>query len=79
MPVAAKAIIEVHAGVIPGQPMAEFTKRWSYDSNDYEQDLKTPEDQPTILSLRLTEAHDYAMGLSNPHYVTWVRVDWIWV
>lgn len=76
---AAKAIIEVYAGVIPGQPMAEFTKRWDYDSDDFEQDKKTPPDQPTIFSKRVQEAHDYAMGLSNPAYVNWVRVEWIWI
>jgi hypothetical protein len=77
--VAAKAIIEVEAGVIPGEPIESFTKRWGYTSEDYELDKKTPPDQPTIFSKRLQEAHDYAMGLSNPAYVNWVRVDWIWV
>jgi len=76
---AAKAIIEVYAGVIPGTPMPEYTKRWDYDSDDFLQDMKTPQDRPTIFSVRLKEAHDYAMGLSNPAYVNWVRVDWIWV
>jgi hypothetical protein len=76
---AAKALIEVCAGVVPGIGMAEYTKQWGYTSDDYEQDKKTPPDQPTIFSKRLQEAHDYAMGLSNPAYVNWVRVDWIWV
>jgi hypothetical protein len=76
---AAKALIEVQAGVILGIAMPEYTKRWGYTSDDYEQDKKVPKDQPTIFSTRLQEAHDYAMGLSNPAYVNWVRVDWIWV
>lgn len=76
---AAKALIEVCGGVIPGQPMAEHTKRWGYTSQDYEQDQKTPPAEPTIFSQRLQEAHEYAMGLSNPAYLNWVRVDWIWV
>jgi len=76
---ACKAIFQVTAGVIPKEPMAEYTKRWSYDTEDYERDTKTPKDQPTIFSVRLREAHDYAMMLSNPAYVNWVRVDWIWV
>jgi hypothetical protein len=77
--VAAKALIGVQAGVIPGQPMPEYTKNWSYTSEDYELDMKAALDQPTIFSTRLKEAHDYAMGLSNPICVNWVRVDWIWV
>lgn len=76
---AAKALIGVYAGVIPGTPMAEFTKNWGYTSEDYEADKLVPPDQPTIFSQRLDEAHKYAMGLSNPAYVNWVRVDWIWV
>jgi len=76
---AAKAVIGVYAGVIPSQPMAEYTKCWNYTSDDYELDRKTPQDQPTLFSIRLKEAHDYAMGLSNPAHVNWVRVDWIWL
>jgi len=76
---AAKAFIEVEAGVIPGQPIPEYTKRWGYDVEEYEKDTLTPQDQPTIFSQRLQEAHNYAMGMSNPAYVNWVRVDWIWV
>jgi hypothetical protein len=74
-----KALIEVNAGVIPEVGMAEYHKRWSYDSDEYAQDCGTPQDRPTIFSKRLQEAHDYAMGLSNPAYVNWVRVDWMWV
>jgi hypothetical protein len=76
---AAKAFIEVHAGIIPGTSMPEYAKRWGYTSHEYEEDLKKPSDQPTTFSIRLKEAHDYAMGLSNPAYVNWVRVDWLWV
>lgn len=75
----AKALIGVQAGVIPGDPMPEYTRNWGYTSEDYEHDQTVPQDQPTIFSQRLQEAHDYAMGLSNPAYVNWVRVDWIWV
>lgn len=76
---AAKAIISVYAGVIPEIGIAEYTKQWSYTSEDFEKDRNTPQDQPTIFSTRLKEAHDYAMGLSNPAYVNWVRVDWMWI
>jgi hypothetical protein len=76
---ACKALFQVSAGVVPGEPIAEYGKRWSYDADEFEQDRETPEDQPTIFSKRLQEAHHYAMGLSNPAYVNWVRVDWLWV
>jgi hypothetical protein len=76
---AAKALIEVHAGVIPGAPMPEYTKRWCYTSDDYEHDKTVAQDQPTAFSQRLQEAHNYAMVLSNPAYVNWVQVHWLWV
>jgi hypothetical protein len=76
---AAKAFFEVNAGVIPEIGMAEYHRRWGYTSEDYEHDRNVPPDQKTIFSQRLQEAHDYAMGLSNPAHVNWVRVDWLWV
>lgn len=77
--IALKALIDVFAGVIPGEPLPEYTKQWRYTSADYEADQKTPADQPTIFSKYLDESHDYAKGLSNPAYVNWVRVTWNWV
>jgi hypothetical protein len=77
--IAAKAIIEVEAGVIPGQPIPSFTKRWGYTSEEYQKDRSKTQDEETIFSTRLKEAHDYAMGLSDPALANWVRVDWIWI
>lgn len=76
---AAKAFIEVVGGVLPNEPMPEYTKRWWYTSGDYEADQTVPPDQPTAFSKMLDEAHEHAKGLSNPAYVNWVRVEWIWV
>lgn len=59
--------------------MPEYTKTWAYSSDGYEKDRLTPQDQPTIFSKMLDEAHEYAKGLSNPAHVNWTRVDWIWV
>jgi hypothetical protein len=76
---AAKALFEVRAGVVPGIGMSEYTRQWSYNSDEFEKDKATPADQPTIFSTRLNEVHEYAKGLSNPAYVNWVHVDWIWI
>jgi hypothetical protein len=76
---ACKAIFQVTAGVIPGTAMPEYGKRWSYDSSDYEKDRVTPPDQETIFTKLLKEAHQYAIEITNPVYVNWVRVDWLWV
>lgn len=79
MPVAAKAVFEVRAGIIPGTAMAEHTRRWVYTNQELEKDRETPGDQPTIFSQRLQEAHDYAMKLTNPTYLNWVSVHWMWI
>jgi hypothetical protein len=76
---ALKARIEVHAGVIFEESLAEHHRTWSYTSADYEADKAVPADQPTAFSKMLDEAHEYAKGLSNPAYVNWVRVYWLWL
>lgn len=76
---AAKAFFTVTAGVIPNTAIPEHTRQWGYTSDEYEKDNQTPFDQPTIFSSRLEEVHRYAMSLSNPAYLNWVTVDWIWV
>ena len=76
---ATKALFEVTAGVIPGTPMPEYGKSWGYTSDEYETDAKTPPGETLIFSARIMEAHSYAMSITNPAYVNWVRVDWMWV
>jgi len=75
----AKALFTVSAGIIPGTLMPEHTKQWIYNSDDYHKDSETSQDEMTIFAKYLREAHDYAMGLSNPGYLNWVRVDWMWM
>jgi hypothetical protein len=75
----AKAFFQVTAGVIPNVPIADYAKSWGYTDAEFEQDGKAAPDQPTIFSTRLKEAHDYAMGLSNPAYLNWVKVEWLWI
>jgi hypothetical protein len=79
MPVSMKAFLSVTGGVIPGHAVPEHNRQWSYSSIDYETDRLTPADQPTRFSRMLDEAHNYAKGLSNPAYLNWVKVEWLWV
>jgi len=74
-----KAYIQVMGGVIPGQPLREHMRRWDYTSGDYERDRNMPPSDRTVFSTMLDEAHEYAKGLSNPAYLNWVRVEWVWV
>jgi hypothetical protein len=77
--IALKAIFRVTAGVIPGTLIPEHTKQWNYTSEDYEKDCAAKLDEPTIFSTQLGEAHEYAKRLSNPAYLNWVKVDWVWI
>lgn len=75
----AKAFFTVTAGIIPGQVMPEYSRQWGYTSDDYEKDLATPEDRPTIFARRLAEAYAYAIEISSPRSLNWVRVEWMWL
>lgn len=76
---ALKAQVTVTAGVIPGVPMREHHRTWTYTSADFEADKDTPQSEPTQFSKMLDEAHEYAKGLSNPAYLNWARVEWMWL
>lgn len=84
---AARAAIEVTAGLVPGQPVKEFTKQiwitsaeWAEAKDkEYPEDYYGPFAENTLLSDRQGQAMAYAQTLMlMPHQVNWVRVDWIW-
>lgn len=76
---ALKAQWIVQAGVIPLEAMAEYTRSWSYTSDELESDRETSQDQPTIFSKRDTEAHEYARSITDPARINWVRVTFMWM
>jgi len=74
-PGAAKAIVEVTAGVLPGAAEPEMTRRWALTSQDWEGRGGTE---------TLAEMNGKAMGYAcllmlQPNRVNWVRTDWIWL
>lgn len=73
-----QAAFEVVAGLIPGRPMAEYTKTFPYQAEDFEADKLVPQDQPTKYSKLSEEAHLYARNLENPQCLNWVQVTWVW-
>jgi hypothetical protein len=79
MIVAAKAFFRVTAGVVPGESRPEYEKRWDYSSADYEQDRVAAPDEETVFAKQLKLAHDYAMSITNPAYLNWVRTEFLWV
>lgn len=76
---AAKLIIEVQAGLIPGEPMPEYTRRWGWSSSDQER-LGAGDKEAYTLYIRMAgESREYAASLEDPRKVNWVRRDWIWL
>ncbi len=77
---------EVRAGILPGRPMPEHTKRWFITSETWELENQQWSDEEFkkrfpegSTFLRFQElAHEYAKGLNDPRYLNWVSVEWLW-
>ena len=71
---------EVVAGVLPEEPLKEYTKRFLYTSDDAEIDKQNAEDKESInlFTTKMMQAHDYAMAITNPAKVNWIKVEFIW-
>lgn len=73
----ARVIIEVQAGVVPGTPEAEYTKRWAITSGEWE---KAGDQASNLLAERNGQAQGYAgLLMLQPDRLNWVRVDWLWM
>lgn len=76
---AAKAAWEVTAGLIPGEPMPEYTRRWGLTSSDWYNEEGEPSLKGIALfNAALVAATEYARYLMNPGALNWVKVEWIW-
>ena len=79
MPVAARLIIEVQAGILVGEPMPEYSRRWTWTSVDHDR-LEAGDPAAKALYIRIAgESREYAASLENPRTLNWVRRDWIWL
>ena len=70
---AVKGIWIVQAGVLPGQPMTEYTKKWDYMSSEFEHD------NGERFAEHREQAMDYAKSIMIPSLVNWVKVEFIWL
>ena len=86
----AKLIVEVTAGLIPGQPIDEYTKRFAITGADWEEAslreqtrqgaAKDRDGRPALLAEVNGRAQGYAGYLMmQPDALNWVRTDWIWL
>lgn len=71
MPKAAKLIIEVQAGIIPGTPIDTYSKRWVLSFEEVQ-------DTDALIAAQ-GAAMNYALIIQNPSNVNWVRLDWVWL
>lgn len=89
---AAKLIVSVTAGVLPGQPMNEFSQRWTFTSEQWAvMNDKTELEKPVLQRsaewqqarsdwIRVHgESREYQASLENPARLNWVNREWIWL
>ncbi len=70
--------IEVVAGVIPGQPEEEFTRRWVVTSREWD-DAEGSDKAAELLAQRCGQAAFYAGLLQlQPDRLNWVKTEWLW-
>ncbi len=74
----ARVIVEVVAGLIPGQqPEQEYTRRWALTSAEWE---AAGSAQSEALAVLNGKAQGYAgLLMLQPDRFNWVRTDWIWL
>lgn len=73
----ARVILEVVAGLIPGKPQPELTRRWALTGREWN-DLDS-EGKSAALAEINGRAQGYAgLLMLQPDRLNWVRLDWLW-
>lgn len=73
--VGVRVVVEVVAGLIPGRPDPQYTRRYVVTSQEWQD----TDDQLGLLAELNGRATGYASLLMlKPDELNWVRVDWIW-
>lgn len=82
----ARLIIEVTAGIVPGTPEPEFTRRFTVTSAEWQEAQETVQAEDAIfhpaaelIVIRAAQADAYAMMLRDPSRINWTRTDWLWL
>ena len=74
----ARFAIEVVAGVLPGTPEPEFTRRWVVSSQEWAE-VEGTDKAGELLANRSGQAAAYAGLLQlQPDRLNWVKTEWIW-
>lgn len=68
--------VDVVAGVVPGTPMEEYTRRWFITSEEWNADFA---DKTQLLSDIAGKASAWSTFLMlQPDRVNWVKTEWIY-
>lgn len=74
-----RVAVDVVAGVVPGTPMPEYSRRYYITSAEWHAAADTPEGQATLLAEMNGKAQGWASYLMlQPDALNWVRTDWVW-
>lgn len=72
-----RVAVDVVAGVIPGTPMPEFTRRFFITSDKWNEGDGI--DQARLFADMNGQAQAWAMYLMlQPDRVNWVKTEWVW-
>ncbi len=69
----ARILLEVVAGLIPGQPLPEHTKQFAISEEEWEDESGIP------VMRTYGFVQEYMRNLWHPQKVNWVRCDWIYL
>jgi hypothetical protein len=78
----ARILIEVVAGIIPGTPIPEHTKKFAITSDVWyaEGEYENRKEEAKMEVLKVYGlAQEYMRNLMNPQALNWVRLDWIYL
>jgi hypothetical protein len=68
---------EVTAGLLPRDPMPEYTRRWLLTSETFY--AEQAEQQYKTFQRYQAEAREYARSLEIPSALNWVNVEWVYL
>jgi hypothetical protein len=83
----ARVVVEVQAGVMPGEPEPHFTRSWAITTDEWEEaqarDAASDDAHAyyaeLLLMARAAAADEYARLLRDPARFNWVRTEWLWL
>lgn len=79
-PSSARVVVEVHAGLLPGEPEPEHTRRWAISSANWEAMNGQYGKQSEALANIGGQAAGYAgLLMLQPDRFNWVRTEWIYL